>query len=85
MLTFEKVLEDFKDYFAEDKDCEVVLTSRGYTVMFWNEPRKEWYDVECYKTPEDLQDALSSGLHEFEDFKLNKEKRDVQVPVDIAE
>lgn len=74
MLTFEKVLEEFKEYFAEDKECEVVSTSRGYTVMFWNEPRKEWYDVKCCETPKDLQDVLSYGLREFEAFRLSKLK-----------
>lgn len=33
MMTFEKVLEIFKDYLAEDTDCDVVLTKHGYTVM----------------------------------------------------
>lgn len=31
MLTYEKVLEVFKEYLGEDKDCEVVNTSRGYS------------------------------------------------------
>ena len=29
MLTFEKVLEVFKDYLAEDTRYEIVMTSRG--------------------------------------------------------
>ena len=36
MLTFEMVLEVFKDYLEEDTDCEVVLTKHGYTVMQWD-------------------------------------------------
>jgi len=33
MLTFEKVLEVFKDYLAADGMYEVVMTSHGYTVL----------------------------------------------------
>lgn len=33
MMTFERVLEVFKEYLAEDNNCEVVITKHGYTVM----------------------------------------------------
>lgn len=33
ILTFENVLEIFKDYLLEDTDCEVIPTKHGYTVM----------------------------------------------------
>ena len=36
MLTFEKVMEVFKDYLTEDTRYEVVMTSRGYTVLEWD-------------------------------------------------
>ncbi|MFI3255081.1 MAG: hypothetical protein R3Y63_12230 [Eubacteriales bacterium] len=34
-MTFEKILEVFHYYLKEDTICEVILTQRGYTVMFW--------------------------------------------------
>ncbi len=33
MLTFEKVMEIFKDSLAEDTRYEIVMTSHGYTVL----------------------------------------------------
>ena len=39
MLTFEKVLEVFKEYLQQDPLYEVVFTRHGYTLMAW-EPRR---------------------------------------------
>ena len=36
MLTFEKVIEVFKDYLTEDTRYEIVMTSHGYTVLEWD-------------------------------------------------
>ena len=33
VLTFEKVLEVFKDYLASDDMYEIVMTSHGYTML----------------------------------------------------
>ena len=32
-MTYEKVLEVFKDYLSEDDSCEVLTTSQGYLVV----------------------------------------------------
>lgn len=42
MLTFEKVLTVFKDYLAEDTIFEILMTSRGYTIMEWDEKTRDW-------------------------------------------
>ena len=75
MLTFEKVLEVFKDYLAEDKVCEVILTSRGYTVMYWDEKLNNWYGVEFCETPEDLRDELLNSYSDFLEHKLTLNHR----------
>lgn len=72
MLTFEMVLEVFKDYLEEDTDCEVVLTKHGYTVMQWDEKSKTWYGVEYCETPEDLQYELQSSRRMAEAEKVTK-------------
>ena len=41
MLTNEIVLKVFSDYLNRDTDFEVVLTSRGYTVMGFDNHRQE--------------------------------------------
>lgn len=75
MLTFEQVLEEFKDYLAEDTNCEVVLTKHGYTIMQWDENSKSWYGVEYCEVPEDLQEELLSSSRMAEAEKLAKEQR----------
>lgn len=77
MMTFEKVLEVFKDYLAEDTNCEVVLTKHGYTVMQWDEKSKDWYGVEYCETPEDLRDELLSSYHMREAEKITNTKREL--------
>lgn len=41
MLTNEIVLTVFADYLSRDADFEVILTSRGYTVMGWDKYRED--------------------------------------------
>ena len=69
MLTFEKVLEEFKDYLAEEDVVEVVVTKHGYTVMSWDEPSKTWYGVEHCETSEDLQEILNQTQSSYKAFK----------------
>lgn len=77
MMTFKKVLEVFKDYLAEDTNCEVVLTKHGYTVMQWDEKSKDWYGVEYCETPEDLRDELLSSYRMNEAQKITKTRREL--------
>lgn len=72
MLTFEQVLEEFEGYLKEDTVCEVVSTSRGYTVMLWDDRQEEWYDVECCQTPEVLQRVLMENKVSFENYQKIK-------------
>ena len=58
MLTFEKVLEVFKDYLAEDTRYEIVMTSRGYTVLEWDSTANTWAGEELCATPEIMRDVL---------------------------
>ncbi len=77
MLTHEKVLEVFKDYLAADDDFEVVLTSRGYTVLAWDDRALEWYNVQLCPTPEELLDALLGGVETYIQYEITKGRRDL--------
>lgn len=77
MMTFEKVLAVFKDYLAEDTNCEVVLTKHGYTVMQWDEKSKDWFGIEYCETPKDLRNELLSSYHMNETEKITKARRDL--------
>ena len=65
MLTFEKVLDVFKEYLGKDTVCEVILTSRGYTVMYWDEKLNNWYGVEHCKTPVIMRDAFLESYSNY--------------------
>lgn len=80
MITYEKVLETFKDYLIEDDSCEVLHTSRGYLVVDWesNKSSSEWVTSRLCQTPEHLRDVLRSRYEEYQGFQLtNGYKRDV--------
>lgn len=77
MLTFEKVLDVFKDYLTEDTNCEVVLMKHGYTVMQWDEKSKDWFGLEYCATPEDLQEELLSSYRMNEAEKITKARREL--------
>lgn len=76
-MTFEEVLEVFKEYLAGDSNCEVVLTTHGYTVMQWDENSKSWYGIEYCETPQDLQEELLSSYRMNEAEKITKAKREL--------
>lgn len=76
-MTFEKVLEVFKEYLSQDEVLEVVNTKRGYTVMLWEEKEEQWFGVEHCKTPELLRDALLEGYHDFAEQQLTHNRRDL--------
>jgi len=67
MLTNEVVLNVFAGYLRQDSEYEVVPTSRGYTVMGWDNYGEEWYFVKLCPTPETLRDTL---LHTYRTFRV---------------
>ncbi len=70
MLTFEKILEVFKEYLSEDKSCEVLHTSRGYLVVDWESEADRWITARLCRTPEHLRDALRSHYEEYQGYLL---------------
>ena len=77
MLTNEAVLTVFTDYLSRDTDFEVILTSRGYTVMGWDKYREDWNTVEYCPTPEALRDALLDAYTSFREMELTDGERDM--------
>ena len=69
MLTFEKVLEVFRDYLAEDKSYEVLCASRGYLVVNWANCEYNWVTAQLCLTPEDLRDMLRFSYAEYQGFR----------------
>ena len=77
MLTNEIVLKVFSDYLARDNDFEVVLTSKGYTVMGFDCYRQDWNTVDFCPTPEDLLDSLLDAYENFRMMEITGGDRDL--------
>ena len=77
MLTNEIVLKVFSDYLARDDDFEVVLTSKGYTVMGFDCYRQDWNTVDFCPTPEDLLDSLLDAYKIFRELEITGGDRDL--------
>ena len=69
-MTFENVLEVFREYLSEDGSCEVLDTSRGYLVVDWESSKNNWVTSRLCQTPEHLRDVLRSRYEEYQSFKL---------------
>ena len=77
MLTNEIVLKVFSDYLARDADFEVILTSRGYTVMGFDNHRQDWNTVDYCPTPEALLDSLLNAYESFRELEITGGDRDL--------
>ena len=77
MLTNEIVLKVFSDYLNRDTDFEVVLTSRGYTVMGFDCYRQDWNTVDYCPTPEALRDSLLNAYESFRELEITGGDRDL--------
>jgi len=69
MLTFEKVLSVFKDYLSEDTRYEVLMTSRGYTVMEWDSSQRDWANAQICPTPESMKNILLEAQAGYLEYK----------------
>ena len=77
MLTSEIVLKVFSDYLNRDADFEVILTSRGYTVMGFDNHRQDWNTVDFCPTPEALRDSLLNAYESFRKLEITGGDRDL--------
>ena len=79
MLTNETVLKVFADYLKADPDVETVLTSRGYTVLTWDNGQKDWSSAVACVTPEALLDELLDCCMSYLQLKAARGERDLTV------
>ena len=77
MLTFEKVLEVFKDYLDADGMYEVVMTSHGYTVLEWDAQLDDWTGAKRCATPQDMVDALLYGYTGYLEYQATLARREL--------
>ncbi len=77
MLSFENVLEIFQDYLSEDNICEVIKTSRGYTVLYWDTCAEDWYEAIYCKTPQVMCDTFLKAYFELLTLRCTDGRRDL--------
>lgn len=77
MLTFEKVLDVFKDYLASDDMYELLMTSHGYTLLEWDNRLGDWVSSKLCKTPEEMADALLCGYEGYLEYQATYGRREL--------
>ena len=77
MLTFENVLEVFKDYLASDDMYEIVMTSHGYTMLEWDCQMGDWVSLKLCKTPQDMADNLLCGYEGYLEYQTTLGRREL--------
>lgn len=82
MLTFEQVLEIFKDYLETDDEVEVLLTKRGYLRIVWPGDFSFCDDGKLCRTPEELFDLLLEDCQSYYELERTKRMRSL-TPEDI--
>lgn len=74
-MTYEKVLEVFRDYLNEDADSEVLSTSRGYMVIYWESCHNTWLTSRVAQAPEELRDILRERYEQFQSFNFSQARK----------
>ena len=77
MLTFEKVLSAFREYLAEDTRYEVIIASRGYTILEWNSNNRELESATFCPTPEAMKDTLLGAMAGYLQYNVTLCKREL--------
>ena len=77
MLTYEKVLEIFKDYLEQDKEIEVLVSRRGHVLIEWAGSFDFLDGGRLCSSPEDLFDALLDSSQGYEEILLTKGRREL--------
>lgn len=79
MLTFEKVLEIFKDYLALDTELEVCKSRYGYIRVEFDEISgiPDYCSGVVCRTPEELFNVLLDDVQGYEEIRLTKGQRDI--------
>lgn len=58
-MTFEKVMEIFKNYLKEDKDIEVVKLNHGYYIFVWDSKKANYViNNQLIQSPKEMFDEL---------------------------
>lgn len=77
MLTFERVLEAFKNYLHQDQRYEILMTSRGYVILEWNSSNRDLESAVFCPTPEIMKDVLLDDLAGYLEYKATLGSREL--------
>lgn len=72
-MTFEQIMEIFKDHFEIDKDIEVVNFRHGYQIFVWGEKQNKYIpDAELITTREELFESILDEIERFYELKYHE-------------
>ncbi len=78
MMTFEYVIDVFKEQIEMDDELEVLQLKHGWQILMWNYCMNGYsmYNDEVIETPEELFDALMEQTEAYYTLKFNNPKTD---------
>lgn len=69
-MTFEKIMEIFKEQFEIDKDIEAVKFRRGYQIFIWDDKQHDYIpNAELIPTLDELFEKLLDETRAFYEMK----------------
>ena len=63
---------------AEDNDYDLVVTKKGYAVIYWENSEGTSGNVVCYPTPESLCERLLAAYREYQEWLTLKQSGDTE-------
>ncbi len=71
-MTFENIMELFKEYFEIDKNIEVMKLKHGYYIFVWDDKKQAYYsNKQLIQSPQRLFDELYSEAEVYYKTLLN--------------
>lgn len=76
-MTFEKIMEVFKEQFEIDKDIEVARFRRGYQIFIWDNKKQAYIpNAELIQSEEKLIDELLDETRRFYELRYRNSVTD---------
>lgn len=77
-MTFEKVMEIFKNYLEEDKDIEVVKLNHGYYIFVWDSKKANYViNNQLIQSPKELFDELYAEAKIYYESMFKNKSTDI--------
>lgn len=76
-MTFEHVLDVFREYLENDDVYEIVTTRYGYVILDWDRRRLDYNGAHLCGTPEILMEELIGAFKNYFEYITTNGERDM--------